>query len=141
MSEQNWKNAFGQQWDVPSFIQHLLAKGILKDYSGDITGMISPVFGIIDEKEGVELLLFVDHPWKDYRDGDNKRFGVTWGAFDKPEAVENFDELETALRKYFEIVAQYVRDNPGFRSNAIFRNWKDDPSGLLDKLFEEFTKQ
>lgn len=127
-----WQRELGSEFDVPSLVETLVRMGVMEDSSWHNDS--APSFTIVDptaEDRGIRL--WVGHPIKYMREGEEQRFGVQLGELSsEPEQDFATDELEEALTKLFE----YAKD-PRFEGTAIRKQlWWDDTAEGSELLHE-----
>lgn len=116
-----WRAEFPGGFEVPGFIEYLVRKKLLLDMSWHNDTM--PSFGLMGIRPGrkhwdprtpmsqqdpeLDIRLWVDHPFKEYREVGGKRFSVMVGEYGTaPEDSEEFDELDAALAQLFQFAAE-----------------------------------
>lgn len=139
-----WQTEFGEWYDVPKFIDFLVAKDVIEDHSWHNDAY--PSFGIFDEDGEYGVRMFVGHPLKDFREDPNdKRFMVIAGpSGEEPDHFDPFDDLQLAVEKLFERIHDFkagtahgVKEwRPG-GAPIVPEPW-DEPGDYLKELLVEF---
>ena len=136
-----WKRAFGGAFkgtgggvfEIPGFIIDLVDHNVIKDFSHHHDA--SPSFGFDHPDSETEVRLWVDHPMESLRETGGTRFVVSTGGLGGPDNSWEFDELEAALEKLFEEIAD-ARDKA--EPNPQDPEKWADPNYYLKTLQEKY---
>jgi hypothetical protein len=126
-----WRTEFNERYEVPKFIEFLVARGIIQDRSWHNDAC--PTFGLQDaEGRNLEVVLWVDHPLASYREcaPDAMRFMVTIGECGKDSTrTRDTEDLEDALAIFFDYLGEF------HKSEGVWLR----PEGYLKSLLAEYT--
>lgn len=130
MADRTVGSEFGSKYEIPGFVEFLVKEHYLDDMSWH--NDVSPSFGITGEMAGkkdsqVETRLWIEHPLQSRREFQGKRFLVTHAVDGDQIEDYDFDELEDALEKLFEVIIAHwpdVEKVPGIWSMLM-----DDSNG------------
>jgi hypothetical protein len=118
MADRTVESEFGSRYEIPGFIIWLVKNRYLEDMSWHNDS--APSFGVTGDIKGTkgssggtsqgETRIFVEHPLQSFREFQGKRFGVMTAVDNSDHETWDFDELEEALEKLFEVIVSHWGD-------------------------------
>ena len=121
----SWKAEHGKDYEVPSLIEFMVKKGILKDISWHNDTM--PRF-IIEDPENEEngVCIWVDHPLGSKREaGPGPRFGVMVGPLgSEADEEDETDDLEEAINTALEYAEKHYPSWHPIEFDDLVDEWK-----------------
>lgn len=112
MADRTVESEFGGKYEIPGFINWLVKNRYLEDMSWHNDA--APSFGVTGDIKGTrgsprgtsqgETRIFVEHPLQSRREYQGKRFFVMTSVDNSDQESWEFDELEDALEKLFEVI-------------------------------------
>lgn len=150
MADRTVGSEFGPKYEVPGLIEFLVREHYLDDMSwhNDVSpsfGIVGDVAGTRDNPHGVstaETRIWVEHPLQSRREFQGKRFMVTHARDGDQTEDYEFDELEDALGKLFEVIVAHWPDLekvPGVWS-MLMDDSDGDPKEALDILLRKYYR-
>jgi hypothetical protein len=136
----HWESVFGHHFEVPGFVRFLVQKKILEDISWGNDA--SPSFGVWDPTSDRRVVLWVDHPIKQFRENVGERFYVQRDE----DAFFSSEDLEEALETLFVELGKFYAEkapkgpkewrpaNAGPRD--VEAEWKEKLTDLLGDYYE-----
>lgn len=148
MADRTVESEFGGRYEIPGFITWLVKNRYLQDMSWH--NDVAPSFGVTGVIRGTrerpqgysegETRIFVEHPMKSFREYRGKRFLVMTSVDNSDQENWEFDELEDALEKLFEVIVDRWNDYesvPGLWS-LLLDDAGGDAAEALDILKKKY---